>query len=224
MLELNGVVKRYRAASEEVLAIDGVSLTVAPGEMVAVQGPSGSGKTTLLLLIAALLKPDEGTIRFAGRNIASLSGDRACDYRLREVGFIHQTTQLMSHVSALENAASDLNLGGVGMREAKAHATGWLERVGLSDRLEHTPEELSAGQRQRVAIARALATGPKLILADEPTGNLHRTQSHEIVELLAQIAGERDACVFLVTHDIEAAVLADRSFELRDGRLSSTKA
>jgi putative ABC transport system ATP-binding protein len=219
MLELEGVVKHYHAASEEVPAIDGVSLTIAPGEIVAVQGPSGSGKTTLLLLIAALLKPDQGTIRFGGRDIGSLSNDQACDFRLQEVGFISQSTRLMSHVSAVENAAMDLMLGGVGRNEAVARATGYLERVGLGDRLAHTPEELSAGQRQRVALAGALATEPKLILPDEPTGNLDRDASLQTVELLAEIAHDSGACVLLVTHDPEAAALADRRFELRDGRL-----
>jgi putative ABC transport system ATP-binding protein len=220
MLELEGVVKHYRAASEEIPAIDGVSLTIAPGEIVAVQGPSGSGKTTLLLLIAALLKPDKGTIRFGGRDIGSLSNDQACDFRLEEVGFVSQTTRLMSHVSAVENAAMDLMLGGVGMREAKARAIPYLKRVGLGDRLEHTPEELSAGQRQRVALAGALATEPKLILPDEPTGNLDRTASRETVELLAEIADDSGACVLLVTHDPEAAALAGRRLQLRDGTLS----
>ena len=220
MLELEGVVKHYRAASEEVPAIDGVSLTIAPGEIVAVQGPSGSGKTTLLLLIAALLKPDEGTIRFGGRDIGSLSNDQACDFRLQEVGFISQTTRLMSHVSAVENAAMDLMLGGVGRREAKARASDYLERVGLGDRLAHTPEELSAGQRQRVALAGALATEPKLILPDEPTGNLDSDASLQTVELLGEIAHDSGACVLLVTHDPEAAALADRRFTLRDGTLS----
>jgi putative ABC transport system ATP-binding protein len=225
MLELEGVVKHFRAAGEEVSAVDGVSLRVAPGEIVAVQGPSGSGKTTLLLLIAALLKPDEGTIRFGGRDVGSLSSDQACDFRLEEVGFISQTTRLMSHVSAVENAAMDLMLGGVGRREAEARATEYLERVGLADRLEHTPEQLSAGQRQRVAIAGALATEPKLILADEPTGNLHSTASLQTVELLGEIAhedldsDERKPCVLLVTHDPEAAALADRRLTLRDGTL-----
>jgi putative ABC transport system ATP-binding protein len=225
MLELEGVVKRYRGAADEVLAIDGVSLLVAPGEIVAVQGPSGSGKTTLLLLIAALLKADEGTIRFAGRDIGSLTDDQACDFRMQEVGFISQTTRLMSHVSAVENAAMDLMLGRVARRDAEDRATEYLERVGLADRLEHTPEQLSAGQRQRVAIAGALATEPKLILADEPTGNLHSTASLQTVELLGEIAHElkasheRKPCVLLVTHDPEAAALADRRLQLRDGTL-----
>jgi len=224
MLELRDVVKHYRAAGEEVAAIDGVSLTIAPGEIVAVRGPSGSGKTTLLLLSAALLKPEQGTIRFAGRDLAALSGDEACDFRFEQVGFIAQATRLMSHVSAVENAAMDLMLGGLARREAKDRASEYLKRVGLSDRLDHTPEQLSAGQRQRVAIAGALATDPKLILADEPTGNLDSAASHEIVELLAEIAHEHGACVLLVTHDAEAAVLADRCLTLRDGTLSEPAA
>jgi putative ABC transport system ATP-binding protein len=220
MLELDGVVKHYRGATHEVPAVDGISLEIAPGEIVALHGPSGSGKTTLLLLIAALLRPDRGTIRFAGRDIASLSDDQACDFRFEQVGFIHQSTRLMAHVSAVENAARRLVLGRVGVREAHARVIPWLERVGLGDRLDHTPEQLSVGQRQRVAVARALATEPKLILADEPTGNLDSAASRETVGLLASIAHERDACVLLVTHDIDAAALADRRLTLRDGTLS----
>jgi putative ABC transport system ATP-binding protein len=196
MLELEAVVKHYRGAGEEVAAIDGVSLTIAPREIVAVEGPSGSGKTTLLLLIAALLKPERGSIRFAGREITSLSDDQASDYRFAEVGFIHQTTRLTAHATAVQNAARTLVMGRVGMREAKARASDYLERVGLGDRLGHTPEQLSAGQRQCVAIARALATEPKLILADEPTGNLDSAASLQTVGLLAQIAHDSGACVF----------------------------
>jgi putative ABC transport system ATP-binding protein len=222
MLELDAVVKHYRGAGEEVAAIDGVSLTIAPREIVAVEGPSGSGKTTLLLLIAALLKPERGSIRFAGREITSLSDDQASDYRFAEVGFIHQTTRLTAHATAVQNAARTLVMGRVGMREAKARASEYLERVGLGDRLGHTPEQLSAGQRQRVAIARALATEPKLILADEPTGNLDSAASLETVGLLAEIAHDSGACVLLVTHDPEAAALADRRLQLRDGTLSES--
>jgi putative ABC transport system ATP-binding protein len=220
LLELEAVVKHYRTAGEQVRAVDGVSLSIAPGEIVALHGPSGSGKTTLLLLIAALLKPDRGSIRFAGRELASLSEGQACDYRLSELGFIYQTPQLMARVSALENAASKLVLGGVGPRAARARALPWLRRVGLGDRLRHTPESLSGGERQRVSIARALAGEPALILADEPTGNLDSARSREIVELLRSVAHERSACVLLVTHDSEAAALADRRLALRDGILS----
>jgi putative ABC transport system ATP-binding protein len=220
MLELERVVKHYLAGDEEVRAVDGVSLNLATGEMVALQGPSGSGKTTLLLLIAGLLAPDAGVIRFAGREIASLSDDQAAEYLMRDIGFIYQSVQLMPRTSVLENASLKLVLGGMGMREAKEHTTPWLERLGLADRIAHTPEQLSGGERQRVAIARALAGDPRLILADEPTGNLDSARSMEIVELLHAIAGERGAGVVLVTHDSEAAALADRRYLMRDGTLS----
>jgi putative ABC transport system ATP-binding protein len=220
VLELEGVVKRFQEGDEEVRAVDGIDLTVAGGEMVALQGPSGSGKTTLLLLIAALLEPEEGAIRYRGRALSELSDGEASDYLLHDVGFVQQTVHLMPRVSALENAAMKLLLTGVGMRAAQARALPWLERVGLGDRLAYTPERLSGGERQRVAIARALAPEPDLILADEPTGNLDSARSVEIVALLSEIARERGAGVVLVTHDAEAAAAADRRLTLRDGRLA----
>jgi putative ABC transport system ATP-binding protein len=220
MLELERVVKHYQAADdEEVRAVDGVSLEVRAGEMVALQGPSGSGKTTLLLLIAGLLKADAGAIRFAGREIGSLSENEASEYLMRDIGFIYQSVQLMPRTSVLENASLKLVLGGMGTREAKDRTTPWLERLGLGNRLAHTPEQLSGGERQRVAIARALAGEPRLVLADEPTGNLDSARSVEIVQLLHAIAGERGAAVVLVTHDSEAALLADRRYRMRDGAL-----
>jgi putative ABC transport system ATP-binding protein len=219
MLELHEVVKHYRAAGEDVPAVDGVSLRVGAGELVAVQGPSGSGKTTLLLLIAALLAPDGGSIRFAGREISALSEDEVSDYLMRDVGFVYQSYRLMPRVSALENAALKLIVGGISMRDAKRQTLPWLERLGLADRLDCTPEQLSGGERQRVAIARALSGDPRLILADEPTGNLDSARSLETIALLAELAHERDAAVVLVTHDAEAAQLADRRLTLRDGRL-----
>jgi putative ABC transport system ATP-binding protein len=219
MLELEEVIKHYRGTGEEVRAVDGVNLAVEPGELVALLGPSGSGKTTILLLIAALLAPDAGSVRFEGRELSSLSDNEACDYLLRDVGFIYQSFHLMPRVSAIENAAMKLMLGGLGMREAQARATPWLERVGLGDRLDRTPDELSGGERQRIAIARALAGEPKLILADEPTGNLDSARSEEVVTLLRSIAHERGAAVLLVTHDAEAAAAADRRCTLRDGKL-----
>jgi ABC-type lipoprotein export system ATPase subunit len=219
MLELDGVVKHYRGAGEEVRAVDGVTLHVAPGEMVAVEGPSGSGKTTLLLLIAGLLAPEAGSVRYDGRDVGAFSEAQASDYLLKDVGLIHQNAQLMARVSALENAAIKLVLAGMSTRRARAQARPWLERVGLGARMTYTPEELSGGERQRVAIARALAGEPRLILADEPTGNLDSTRSAEVVELLHGIAREREAAVVLVTHDGAAAARADRRLELRDGRL-----
>jgi ABC-type lipoprotein export system ATPase subunit len=219
LLELEGVVKHFHGAGEEVRAVDGVSFTIAPGEMLALLGPSGSGKTTLLLLIAALLRPEAGAIRFQGRDLTSISESQASEYLLREVGFIFQSFHLMPRVSAIENAARKLLIGGVGMRDARTRAISWLERVGLSDRLEHTPERMSGGELQRVAIARALAGDPSLILADEPTGNLDSVRSREIVQLLRSVAHERGARVLLVTHDREAATIADRCSTLRDGKL-----
>jgi putative ABC transport system ATP-binding protein len=220
VLELQRVVKHYQIGDEEIRAVDDVSLLVEPGEMVALQGPSGSGKTTLLLLIAALLKPERGAIRYAGRDLSTLSESEACDYLFTDIGFIYQHNHLMPRVSALENASIKLLLGGVGVRKSQARTVPWLERVGLGDRLAHTPEELSGGERQRVAIARALTGEPKLILADEPTGNLDSTRSIEIVTLLHSIAHELGAAVLLVTHDTEAAAIADRQCTLRDGKLS----
>jgi putative ABC transport system ATP-binding protein len=221
-LELEAVVRHYRGAGEEVRAVDGVDLAIEPGEMVALHGPSGSGKTTLLLLIARLLEPDSGVVRFAGRDLATLSEPEACEYLLRDVGFVYQSPHLMGRVPALENAAMKLLLGGVAPREAHARALRWLDRVGLAGAAGRTPEELSGGERQRVAVARALTGEPGLILADEPTGNLDTARSAEIVELLRSLAHERGAAVLLVTHDIEAASVADRRCTLRDGRLSES--
>jgi putative ABC transport system ATP-binding protein len=222
MLELERVVKHYQGAAEEVRAVDGVSLRLAPGEMVALHGPSGSGKTTLLLLVAALLRPDAGTVRFDGRDLSSFSEAQASDYLLKDVGFIYQSAHLMPRVSALENASLKLLLGGMAARDAQARALPWLDRVGLGERVESPAELLSGGERQRVAIARALAGEPRLILADEPTGNLDSRGSGEIVGLLRGIAREREAGVLLVTHDTEAALVADRRFELRDGTLTES--
>jgi putative ABC transport system ATP-binding protein len=220
VLELKDVVKRYEGASEQVRAVDGVTLRVDPGEMVAVHGPSGSGKTSLLLMIAALLQADSGTIRYEGRDLASLSDQQISEYQLRDVGFIYQRFRLMPRASALENASRKLLLGGVRMREAQERAKPWLERVGLGERIGHTPSEMSGGECQRVAIARVLACDPRLILADEPTGNLDSTRGREIVQLLGSIARERSAAVLLVTHDLAAVEIADRSYALRDGRLT----
>ncbi len=219
-LELERVVKHYEGAGERVRAVDGVDLRIDEAQMVALTGPSGSGKTTLLLLIAGLLAPDSGTISFRGVDLAKLSRDARADYLQRDVGFISQSARLMPKVKALENAAVKLMLSGMPMREAKERTLPWLERLGLSGRmLEQTPEQLSGGERQRIAIARALSGDPQLILADEPTGSLDSRRSREIVELLRELAHERGVAVVLVTHDGDAATLADRALSLRDGRL-----
>jgi len=219
MLEFRQVVKHYRSGSEVVRAADGVTLTVATGEMVALYGPSGSGKTTLLQLAATLLQPDRGTVAFDGRDLAELTSDQSDDYRRLEVGYIFQDLDLMNGVSARENAALKLLADLVSYESAIEQASTWLRRVGLGHKLDEVPERLSGGERQRVAIATALANEPRLILADEPTGSLDTSRGREILELLHGIAHERGAAVLLVTHDPQAAEIADRVHTLRDGRL-----
>jgi putative ABC transport system ATP-binding protein len=219
MLELEEVVRHYRSADEDVRAVDGVSLRLEGGEMLALRGPSGSGKSTLLMLIAGLLRPESGSIRFAGRDLGALSEGERCDYLMHDVGFIYQRFHLQPRTSALDNASIGLLLSGMSVGVSQAMVRTWLERVGLQDRVERWPEQMSGGERQRVAIARALAGDPKLILADEPTGNLDSVRSREVVELLRRIAHDRGAAVLLVTHDSEVAALADKRCTLRDGKL-----
>ncbi|HEY7951664.1 MAG TPA: ABC transporter ATP-binding protein [Solirubrobacteraceae bacterium] len=220
MLELDEIVKHYSIGEgEPVHAVDGVSLRVKQGELIALYGPSGSGKSTLLLLIAALLRPDSGSIVLDGREISRLSEQDAARYRLRELGFVRQTLNLTPGVSALDNAA--LKLLGLGMRarEAREKVTPLMDKLGLEDRLRHRPDQLSMGERQRVLIARALSTDPKLVLADEPTGSLDSRRGQEVLQLLTGVCRERRLTVVLVTHDPQAAAYADRVLTLRDGRL-----
>jgi putative ABC transport system ATP-binding protein len=219
-LELLDVVKHYESGGEVVRAADGVSLTIAPGEVVALYGPSGSGKTTLLLLAAGLLAPDAGEIRFDGRSIAGLSQEEGALYR-RSLGFVFQSFHLMPAVPAIDNATLKLLADGVAPARARKQATTWLARLGLAERAHHPPERLSMGERQRVAIARALANEPRLILADEPTGNLDSVRSRETLGMLSRLCRERSVGMLLVTHDPDAAHFADRAFDLRDGRLAA---
>lgn len=219
-LELRDVVKHYVNGVETVRAVDGVSLTVAGGEFVALYGPSGSGKTTLLLLAAALTNPDRGNILFDGQDIGELSERAGARYRRTDVGFVFQAFHLMPHTSALDNATIKLTGGGYTLREARQRALPWLERVGLAERVEQTPETLSMGERQRVAIARALVNEPRLLLADEPTGNLDSKRSREILALMRDICHERGIPGVLVTHDAEATGFVDRVHTLRDGHLA----
>jgi putative ABC transport system ATP-binding protein len=222
MLELRELVKHYEVGEgEPVRAVDGVSMSVAAGELVALYGPSGSGKTTLLMLIAALLRPDSGEITLDGREISSLSEQESARYRLHELGFVRQTLNLIPGVGALDNAALKLLGTDIGPREAHRRVIPLLEQLGLGERLKHRPDQLSMGERQRVMIARALSTDPKLVLADEPTGSLDSRRSGEVLELLSEICRERQVAVLLVTHDPQAARHADRVHALHDGCLVS---
>jgi putative ABC transport system ATP-binding protein len=219
MLELRELVKHHQVGdAEPVRAVDGVSLSVAAGELVALYGPSGSGKTTLLMLIAALLRPDRGSVLVRGREISTLSTRESARYRRLELGFVRQSLDLIPGVRANDNASLKL-FATHNRREAHRRMEPLLERLGVGGRLRHRTEQLSMGERQRVMIARALSTEPSLVLADEPTGSLDTQRGREVLELLSEICRERQVAVLLVTHDPQAVSYADRVHALRDGRL-----
>jgi putative ABC transport system ATP-binding protein len=221
MLELRELVKHYPViGGEPVRALDGVSLDVAAGEMVALYGPSGSGKTTLLSIVATLLEPTSGAVLIGGRDISSMSEREASHFRLTELGFVRQSFDLLPGVSAIDNSLLKL-LKRMRWREAQREVTPLLERLGLGERLQHRAETLSMGERQRVMIARALSTNPRLLLADEPTGSLDTQRGREVLELLRELCRERGVAVVLVSHDPTAAVYADQVLGLRDGKLSA---
>jgi putative ABC transport system ATP-binding protein len=219
-LELREVVKRYDSGVETVNAVDGVSLSVAPGEFVALYGPSGSGKTTLLMMAATIKQPDSGSVVFDGREIGYLTERESAHFRRETVGIVFQSFHLMRGASALDNAALKLFALDMRLNDARDTARPWLERLGLGHRLEHKPSELSIGERQRVAIARALANKPRVLLADEPTGNLDSKRSHEVLGLLSEICAEQDIPAVLVTHDPQATAFVTRVHTLRDGTLN----
>jgi putative ABC transport system ATP-binding protein len=220
MLELSGVTKEYRVGGQAVRALDDVGLRIETGEFTSIIGPSGSGKSTLLHLLGALDSPDAGSIRFRGEEIGALDEEQQSAFRRHQVGFVFQFFNLLPTLSAWENVAIPKLLDGTGLRKAKPRALELLDRVGLAERAEHRPAELSGGQMQRVAVARALIMDPPLILADEPTGNLDSKTGAAILELLAEIAGAGSSVV-MVTHDMGAVTYCDRVITLRDGRIGS---
>jgi putative ABC transport system ATP-binding protein len=209
VLELQDVSRSYGT----VTAVDGVSLTVQPGELLVVSGPSGSGKTTLLQLLGALDRPSTGTVAFDGREVREMGEGELATLRRETLGFVFQQFNLIPTLTAQQNVEAAL--------VPKARAVELLERVGLGDRLGHLPSQLSGGEQQRVAIARALANRPQILLADEPTGNLDSATGEEIVALLRELVTEGLAVV-LVTHDPGVAALGDRIMVMRDGRMSES--
>jgi putative ABC transport system ATP-binding protein len=218
VLELRDLVKHYQVGGgEPVRAVDGVSMTIARGEFVALYGPSGSGKTTLLELIAGLRAPDSGSVLVEGRDVVAMSRREGDEYRLHQLGIIGQPHNLIPGAQAIQNASLKLLLTNV--RRAKPTIEPLLGQLGLGDRLHHRTEQLSMGERQRLLIARALSTEPKLVLADEPTGSLDTRRTREVLALLRELCQERGVAVLLATHDPEAASFADQVHELRDGRL-----
>jgi putative ABC transport system ATP-binding protein len=224
VLELRELVKRYPGGDgEPVRAVDGVSLQIARGELVALYGPSGSGKTTLLMLIAALLEPDSGAVIVDGREISALSEDDRARYRLHELGYVDQAFDLLPGGNVLQNAAMKLWLTS-DARRAEQMVEPLLVRLGLGERLRNRPDELSMGERQRVMIARALSTKPALVLADEPTGSLDTRRGREVLELLSETCRDQQVAMLLVTHDPQAAAFADNVHALRDGQLVAHEA
>ena len=215
IVEITGLTKVYGDGATRVTALDGVDLTVRPGEFVAVMGPSGCGKSTLLNLLGGLDSPTSGSVRIDGEDLTALDDDRLTRLRRRRIGFVFQFFNLIPVLTAVENAALPLRLDG--QADAERTATEWLVRVGLGDRLGNRPDQLSGGEQQRVAIARALSTEPALVLADEPTGNLDSRSATEIAALLQQIARDWGRCVLMVTHDPRIASYAQRLVLMKDG-------
>lgn len=221
MLVLDGVVKTYRQGRREVRAVRGVTMRIDPGEIVVLLGPSGSGKSTLLHLMGGLDRPTEGRVSFDGRDLASCSDDELTLLRRDRIGHVFQAYNLLPTLTAAENAALPMLLGGVRERDARAAALAGLADVGLADRADHFPEEMSGGEQQRTAIARALAVKPRILLADEPTGNLDSAAGAEVLSLLRGLTRSGDRAVVMVTHDDRAAQIGDRRVRLRDGLLEN---
>lgn len=214
MLKLTNINKSYGAKN----ILDNVSLEVQPGEYVAIMGESGSGKSTLLNLIAALDTPDSGTVEIGGRDLTTLSDDARTKFRAATIGFVFQAFHLLPHLNVLHNVSLPLAIAGSSIREREEKARAMLQSFGLAGRETSLPRELSGGEMQRAAIARALIHQPRLVLADEPTGNLDSRNAESVLQLLRQQFKDRGAAGILVTHSLAAAQTADRILVLRDGK------
>jgi putative ABC transport system ATP-binding protein len=221
MMELRDVTKTYDQGRRTVQAVRGVSLRIVGGEFVSIMGPSGSGKSTVLHLLGALDTPSSGAALFDGRDLRAMSDRERSLLRRTRIGFIFQFFNLLPTLKGGENVALPLLLAGKSRGEARKLAEASLERVGLSDRIDHFPEEMSGGEMQRVAIARALVTNPEAVLCDEPTGNLDSVTSEEILSLLRGLPESGRCAVVMVTHDAHSASYADRIVHIRDGRIES---
>ncbi|KLO31873.1 macrolide ABC transporter ATP-binding protein [Mycolicibacter heraklionensis] len=217
-MQLEGVAKHYHRGDEQVSVLVEFDFGVNAGEFVVVTGPSGAGKSTLLHIAGGLDAPDTGTVAVAGHDVWAMSARARAEFRRRNLGFVFQFFNLVPMLTAVQNVSLPLVLDGVSARSADARAEELLHRVGLADRARHRPAELSGGQMQRVAVARALVARPSVILADEPTGNLDRRTSMEIVELLRSLSDEDGTAVVVVTHDRGVARYGSREVHLVDGR------
>ncbi len=223
MIRAQGLTKTYASGDRSLTVLDGVDLEIEDRSMVAVVGPSGSGKTTLLGLLAGLDRPSAGSVVLDGQPLGELTEDQRAEFRSRKVGFVFQTFHLLPTLTALENVLVPLELQGRG-REAVGRAEDLLQRVGLGDRLEHYPSQLSGGEQQRVALARAFANEPRILFADEPTGNLDADTGSTIVAMLEELNRDAETTLVLVTHDLGLAERAHRVVRLSGGRLVEDRA
>ncbi|MYN18320.1 ATP-binding cassette domain-containing protein [Rugamonas sp. FT107W] len=223
MIELREIRKTYRQGGNDIRALDGIDLHIAPGEFVAIMGPSGSGKSTLLNVLGALDRPDSGRYRLADDEISALDDDAASEVRNRRIGFVFQSFHLLPRLTVLENVLLPQRYARVADPEAAGRAVALLERIGLGERTGHLPGQLSGGQLQRAAIARALLNRPALLLADEPTGNLDSKSAADVLALLKELHAGGQTLV-LVTHDPAIAAGAQRTIHLRDGRIDEVAA
>ena len=219
LLEARRVHRQYELAARSLEVLRGVTLTVERGDFLALRGASGAGKSTLLHLLGGLDSPNSGEVLFAGTNLASLPSAALARYRNLKIGFIFQAYHLLPELDALENVCLPARMARTPAAQAEARGRELLARVGLKDRVEHRPAELSGGEQQRVAIARALMNSPELILADEPTGNLDSRTGEEIIELLCALRLEHRTTLLIATHDAKVATRAPRVIELADGQI-----
>ena len=221
MIRLQDVSKIYRMGNVDVAALQGVSIFIEPGEMVAIMGPSGSGKSTMMNIIGCLDVPTSGSYTLEDEDVGGMSDDRLAEIRNSKIGFVFQTYNLLPRLSALANVELPLLYGG--RRNRRRRALEALDRVGLADRVSHKPTELSGGQQQRVGIARALVKRPSILMADEPTGNLDSRSSEEILAILQRLNREEGMTVILVTHEASIAARAQRVMSMLDGRVVSVE-
>lgn len=221
MINMRGICKTYRGKQVETKVLHGVTLDIAEREFVAVVGRSGCGKTTLLNIIGALDTYDRGSYLFEGQEINRMTAAELTRFRNQKVGFIFQSFNLLSELTVLSNVALPLGYAGIGKAARERRVMEMLEKVGMAHRLKHSPAQLSGGEQQRVALARALVSGPKLIIADEPTGNLDEQNSHDIMRLLLSLNAS-GTTLLMVTHDMQLAACAGRIIHLRDGHVASS--
>jgi putative ABC transport system ATP-binding protein len=220
VVDAKDITKVYQMGEVEVHALRGLSVKIAPGEIVSIMGPSGSGKSTLMNILGCLDRPTAGEYSLNGESVAHMTDDQLADIRNRGVGFVFQSFNLLPRATALANVELPMRYAALNGRNRKQVATDALVAVGLEDRIHHRPNELSGGQMQRVAIARALVNNPSIIMADEPTGNLDTQSGDEIMGVLKQLNQERGTTLIIVTHDPEIAALTDRVISILDGRIA----